>query len=124
MSAIELQQRLNKSLVSSSQSLGWNGVLVQQYQSNTITYGRLRQRVSIESLQQQFAAMGATAEVQREMGDPDRVYATARTLDTTTTTTFEQFVTVVVLLAMTLLLLVTVNPLMHCRNFKLTQLFN
>jgi AraC family transcriptional regulator len=32
MSAIELQQRLNKSLVSSSQSLGWNGVLVQQYQ--------------------------------------------------------------------------------------------
>jgi AraC family transcriptional regulator len=32
MSAIELQQRLNKSLVSSSQSLGWKGVLVQQYQ--------------------------------------------------------------------------------------------
>ena len=32
MSAIELQQRLNKSLVSSSQSLGWSGVLVQQYQ--------------------------------------------------------------------------------------------
>lgn len=32
MSAIELQQRLNKSLISSSQSLGWSGVLVQQYQ--------------------------------------------------------------------------------------------
>jgi AraC family transcriptional regulator len=32
MSAIELQQRLNKSLVSSSQALGWSGVLVQQYQ--------------------------------------------------------------------------------------------
>jgi AraC family transcriptional regulator len=32
MSAIELQQHLNKSLVSSSQSLGWSGVLVQQYQ--------------------------------------------------------------------------------------------
>jgi AraC family transcriptional regulator len=32
MSAIELQHRLNKSLVSSSQSLGWSGVLVQQYQ--------------------------------------------------------------------------------------------
>ena len=32
MSASELQQRLNKSLVSSSQSLGWSGVLVQQYQ--------------------------------------------------------------------------------------------
>lgn len=31
-SAIELQHRLNKSLVSSSQSLGWSGVLVQQYQ--------------------------------------------------------------------------------------------
>ena len=32
MSALELQQRLNKSLISSSQSLGWSGVLVQQYQ--------------------------------------------------------------------------------------------
>lgn len=31
-SALELQQRLNKPLVSSSQSLGWSGVLVQQYQ--------------------------------------------------------------------------------------------
>ena len=56
-------------------------------------------QVSIESLQQQIAAMGATAEVQREMGDlfralgdPDGIYATARTLDATTPTTFEQFV--------------------------------
>lgn len=56
-------------------------------------------QVSIESLQQQFAAMGATAEVQREMGDlfralgdPDGVYATARTPEATTPTTFEQFV--------------------------------
>ena len=32
MSAIKLQQRLNKSLVSSSHLLGWSGVLVQQYQ--------------------------------------------------------------------------------------------
>jgi AraC family transcriptional regulator len=32
MSAIELQQHLNKSLVSSSQSLDWRGVLVKQYQ--------------------------------------------------------------------------------------------
>ena len=34
-SAIELQQRLNKSLISSSQSLGWSGVLVQQYRSSS-----------------------------------------------------------------------------------------
>lgn len=56
-------------------------------------------QVSIESLQQQVAAMGATTEVQREMGelfralgDPDGVYATARTPEATTPTTFEQFV--------------------------------
>lgn len=56
-------------------------------------------QVSIESLQQQFAAMGATAEVQREMGDlfralgdPNGIYATARTPEATTPTTFEQFV--------------------------------
>ena len=43
--------------------------------------------------------MGASAEVQREMGnlfralgDPDGVYATARTPEATTPTTFEQFV--------------------------------
>lgn len=63
--------------------------------SDSIGYAQ----VSIESLQQQFAAMGATAEVQREMGDlfralgdPDGVYATARTPEATTPTTFEQFV--------------------------------
>ena len=56
-------------------------------------------RVSIESLQQQFAVMGATTEVRQEMGDlfrslgdPDGVYATARTPEATTPTTFEQFV--------------------------------
>lgn len=56
-------------------------------------------QVSFESLQQQFAAIGATAEVQREMdelfralGDPDGVYATARTPEANTPTTFEQFV--------------------------------
>ena len=56
-------------------------------------------QISIESLQQQVAAMGATTEVQREMGDlfralgdPDGVYATARTPEATTPTTFEQFV--------------------------------
>ncbi len=56
-------------------------------------------QVSVESLQQQFAAMGATVEVQREMGelfralgDPDGIYATARTPEATTPTTFEQFV--------------------------------
>ncbi len=56
-------------------------------------------QVSIESLQQQVAAMGATTEVQREMGDlfralgdPDGVYAAARTPEATTPTTFEQFV--------------------------------
>jgi hypothetical protein len=32
MSAIKLQQRLNKSLIFSSQSLGWSGILVQQCQ--------------------------------------------------------------------------------------------
>jgi uncharacterized protein YbjT (DUF2867 family) len=56
-------------------------------------------QVSIESLQQQFAAMGANAEVQLEMGelfhalgDPNGIYATARTPEATTPTTFEQFV--------------------------------
>jgi hypothetical protein len=56
-------------------------------------------QVSFELLQQQFAAIGATAEVQREMdelfrtlGDPDGVYATARTQEANTPTTFEQFV--------------------------------
>jgi uncharacterized protein YbjT (DUF2867 family) len=56
-------------------------------------------QVSFESLQQQFARMGATAEVQREMdelfralGDPDGVYATARTPEAITPTTFKQFI--------------------------------
>jgi uncharacterized protein YbjT (DUF2867 family) len=56
-------------------------------------------QVSLESLQQQFAAMGATAEVQQQMsellcalGDPDGIYATARTPEALTHTTFEQFV--------------------------------
>jgi uncharacterized protein YbjT (DUF2867 family) len=67
--------------------------------SQVLGYSVEFDRVSIESLQQQFAAMGATAEVQREMGDLfralgdlDGVYATARTLDATTPITFEQFV--------------------------------
>ena len=67
--------------------------------SQVLGYAVKFDRVSIESLQQQFAAMGATAEVQREMsdlfralGDLDGVYATARTLEANTPTTFEQFV--------------------------------
>jgi uncharacterized protein YbjT (DUF2867 family) len=56
-------------------------------------------RVTIESIQQQLASFGATPDVQRELGqlfralgDPDGVYATARTPETITPTTFEQFV--------------------------------
>jgi uncharacterized protein YbjT (DUF2867 family) len=67
--------------------------------SQVLGYEVTFDRVSIESLQQQFAAMGATADVQREMGDlfralgdPDGVYATARTAEAVTPTTFEQFV--------------------------------
>ncbi|MBD2247385.1 NAD(P)H-binding protein [Nostoc sp. FACHB-888] len=67
--------------------------------SRVLGYSIEYTQVSIESLQQQFAAMGATAEVQREMGDlfralgdPDGVYATARTPEAKTPTTFEQFV--------------------------------
>jgi uncharacterized protein YbjT (DUF2867 family) len=55
-------------------------------------------RVTIESLQQQLASFGATPDVQRELGqlfralgDPDGVYATARTPQAITPTTFEQF---------------------------------
>jgi hypothetical protein len=66
--------------------------------SRVLDYSIDYAQVSIESLQQQFAAMGATAEVQREMGDlfralgdPDGVYATARTPEAKTPTTFEQF---------------------------------
>lgn len=67
--------------------------------SQVLGYKVEYERVSIDLLQQPFAAMGATAEVQREMGDlfralgdPDGVYATARTAEATTPTTFEQFV--------------------------------
>jgi uncharacterized protein YbjT (DUF2867 family) len=56
-------------------------------------------RVTIESIQQQLASFGATPDVQRELGhlfralgDPDGVYATARTPEAITPTTFEQFV--------------------------------
>ncbi len=66
--------------------------------SRVLGYSIEYAQVSIESLQQQFAAMGATADVQREMGDllralgdPDGVYATVRTPEAITPTTFEQF---------------------------------
>lgn len=56
-------------------------------------------QVTIESIQQQFASMGATPDVQKELGnlfralgDPDGIYATARTPEAVTPTTFEQFV--------------------------------
>jgi uncharacterized protein YbjT (DUF2867 family) len=55
-------------------------------------------RVTIESIQQQLASLGSTPDVQRELGhlfralgDPDGVYATARTPEAITPTTFEQF---------------------------------
>jgi hypothetical protein len=55
-------------------------------------------RVTIESIQQQLASFGATPDVQQELGhlfhalgDPDGVYATARTPETIAPTTFEQF---------------------------------
>ncbi len=57
-------------------------------------------QVTIESIQQQLASMGATPDVQRELGnlfralgDPDGIYATARTPEAVTPTTFEQFAT-------------------------------
>jgi len=56
-------------------------------------------QVTIESIQQQLASMGATPDVQRELenlfraiGDPNGIYATARTPQAFTPTTFEQFV--------------------------------
>lgn len=55
-------------------------------------------QVTIESIQQQLASMGATPTVQNELGyllgalcDPDGIYATARTPEALTPTTFEQF---------------------------------
>jgi uncharacterized protein YbjT (DUF2867 family) len=56
-------------------------------------------RVTIESIEQQLASFGATPDVQTELGrlfralgDPDGVYATARTSEAITPTTFEKFV--------------------------------
>ena len=56
-------------------------------------------QVTIESIKQQLASMGATPDAQQALGDlfcalsdPDGVYATARTPETFTPTTFEQFV--------------------------------
>ncbi len=55
-------------------------------------------QVTIESIQQQLASMGATPDVQRELGNlfcalgnPDGIYATVRTPEAATPTTFEQF---------------------------------
>jgi uncharacterized protein YbjT (DUF2867 family) len=55
-------------------------------------------RVTVESIQQQLASFGATPDVQQELGqlfralgNPDGVYATARTPEAITPTTFEQF---------------------------------
>ena len=57
-------------------------------------------QVTIESIQQRLASMGATADVQRELGNlfralgnPDGIYATVRTPEAVTPTTFEQFAT-------------------------------
>lgn len=57
-------------------------------------------QVSIESIEQQLAVAGASPDAQRELGklfralgDPDGVYATARTPEAFTSTTFEQFAT-------------------------------
>jgi uncharacterized protein YbjT (DUF2867 family) len=55
-------------------------------------------RVTVESIQQQLALAGATPDVRqelgnlfRELGNPDGIYATARTPESFTPTTFEQF---------------------------------
>lgn len=55
-------------------------------------------QVTIESFQQSLASIGATPDVQREvgnlyvaLGDSDGVYATARTPEAVTPTTFEEF---------------------------------
>jgi uncharacterized protein YbjT (DUF2867 family) len=55
-------------------------------------------QVTVESMQQRLGLMGATPDVQRELGnlfsalgDPDGIYATARTPEAVTPTTFEQF---------------------------------
>jgi uncharacterized protein YbjT (DUF2867 family) len=55
-------------------------------------------QVTVESIQQQLLLTGATPDVQRELGNlfralgnPDGIYATARTPEAITPTTFEQF---------------------------------
>lgn len=55
-------------------------------------------QVTVESIQQQLSLAGATPDVQRELGNlfralgnPDGIYATARTPEAITPTTFEQF---------------------------------
>ncbi|MBD1929909.1 NAD(P)H-binding protein [Trichocoleus sp. FACHB-90] len=55
-------------------------------------------QVTVESIQQQLSLTGATPDVQRELGNlfralgnPDGIYATARTPEAITPTTFEQF---------------------------------
>jgi uncharacterized protein YbjT (DUF2867 family) len=55
-------------------------------------------QITIESIQHQLALAGATPNVQQELGDllcalgnPDGIYATARTPESITPTTFEQF---------------------------------
>jgi uncharacterized protein YbjT (DUF2867 family) len=55
-------------------------------------------QVTVESMQQRLGLMGATPDVQRELGnlfralgDPDGIYATARTPEAVTPTTFENF---------------------------------
>jgi uncharacterized protein YbjT (DUF2867 family) len=57
-------------------------------------------QVTVESIQQQLALTGATPDVQRELGNlfralgnPNGIYATARTPEAFTPTRFEQFVT-------------------------------
>ena len=57
-------------------------------------------QVTVESIQQQLALAGATPDVQRELGNlfrdlgnPNGIYATARTPEAVTPTRFEQFVT-------------------------------
>ena len=69
--------------------------ILSQVLSRPIEYVQL----TIESIQQQFALMGATPDVQKELGnlfralgDPDGIYATARTPEAVTPTTLEQFV--------------------------------
>ncbi len=55
-------------------------------------------QVTVKSIQQQLALAGATPDVRRELGNlfralgnPDGIYATARTPEAFTSTTFEQF---------------------------------